>query len=174
MTSSTSCWKKARLSHVTVEIKEIALETICANPRKKSKTDYNASGRFLAAVVENAPEGTTGLVFNHLAVEPHKGEELGIDCLLQDFLKGHIGEPDCGQFLLFRKQKMSDELCELINKDTISQAKSPLWHAVRFASVTASKAYDATHSSGKITSSLVMSVIGAAKLKDTVAMGLES
>ncbi|KAK3892339.1 hypothetical protein Pcinc_003792 [Petrolisthes cinctipes] len=121
-------------------------------------------------LLENAPEGTTGLIFDHLAFKPHKGEELGIDRLLQDFLKDQIGEPDCDQFLLYCKQKMTDELCDLINKGTVLQAKSPLWHAVRFSRVTASKAYDAAHSSGNINSSLVMSVIGAARLKDTDAM----
>ena len=63
----------------------------------------------------------------------HKGEELGVDRLLRDFLKDQSGEPDCDQFLLFCKQKMTDELCDLINKDTISQAKSPLWYALRFS-----------------------------------------
>lgn len=159
----------ARLSNVTVETKETALETIRAKPRKKQKTNYDAHGRFLAAVLENAPEGTTGLIFYHLAVKPNKGEELDIDRLLQEFLKGHVGEPDCRQFLQFCKIKMTDELCELISKEIISQAKSPLWHAVSFAHVTASKAYAAAHCSGEI-SSLVMSVIDAAKLKDTVAM----
>ncbi|KAK3891504.1 hypothetical protein Pcinc_004594 [Petrolisthes cinctipes] len=170
VTSTTSYWKKARLSNVTVETKTTALETLRPNPRKKTKTEYNASGSFLTAVLENAPEGTTGLIFDHLAFKPHKGEELGIDRLLQDFLKDQIGEPDCDQFLLYCKQKMTDELCDLINKGTILQAKSPLWHAVRFSRVTASKAYDAAHSSGNINSSLVMSVIGAARLKDTDAM----
>ncbi|KAK3894298.1 hypothetical protein Pcinc_001941 [Petrolisthes cinctipes] len=65
---------------------------------------------------------------------------------------------------------MTNELCDLINKGTVLQAKSPLWHAVRFSRVTASKAYDAAHSSGNINSSFVMSVIGAARLKDTDAM----
>ena len=50
------------------------------------------------------------------------GEELGVDRLLRDFLKDQSGEPDCDQFLLFCKQKMTDELCYLINKDTISQS----------------------------------------------------
>lgn len=170
VTSTTSYWKKARLSNVPVETKKTDLETLRPNPRKKTKTEYNASGSFLTAVLENAPEGTTGLIFDHLAFKPHKGEELGINRLLQDFFKDQNGEPDCDQFLLFCKQKMTDELCDLINKDTISQAKSPLWHALRFSRVTASKAYDVAHSSGNINSSIVMSVIGASRLKDTDAM----
>ena len=70
-------------------------------------------------------------VVHHPRFKSHKGEELGVD-RLRDFLKDQSGEPDCDQFLLFCKQ-MTDELCDLINKDTISQAKSPLWYALRFS-----------------------------------------
>ena len=67
VTSTTSYWKKARLSNVPVETKTTASETFRPNPRKKTKTEYNASGRFITAVLESAPEGTTGLIFDHLA-----------------------------------------------------------------------------------------------------------
>ena len=67
VTSTTSYWKKARLSNVPMETKTTALETLRPNPRKKTKTEYNASGRFITAVLESAPEGTTRFIFDHLA-----------------------------------------------------------------------------------------------------------
>lgn len=171
VTSKTSYWKKARLSSVKVESKETDLEMLRATPRKNPRKDNNPSGScdFLKDVLENAPAGTTGLLF-HYNTEPHQVEGLGIDRLLQEFFRTHTGEADCLQFFQFCGEKMTDELCTLITKDTVSQATSPLWHALRFARVTASKAYDAAHSSGNIDSSLVMSVIGASKLKDTDAL----
>lgn len=55
--------------------------------------------------------------------------------------------------------------------ETVKQSKSPLWHGVRFARVTASKAYGAAHSSlSSVDSSLVKAVTGVSKLRDTVAM----
>lgn len=65
---------------------------------------------------------------------------------------------------------MTDELCEAVRMETASQYRSPLWHAVRFARVTASKAYSVAHSSADSSSSLVKLVIDATKLKDTAAM----
>lgn len=142
-----------------------------ATSRKNPRKDNIASGScdFLKDILENAPVGTTGLLF-HYNTEPHEVEGLGIDSLLQEFFKTHTGEADCHQFFQFCREKMTDELCTLITKDTVSQATSPLWHALRFARVTASKAYDVAHSSGNIDSSLVMSVIGSSKLNDTDAL----
>ena len=58
----------------------------------------------------------------------------------------------------------------MVQNETVMQYKSPLWHAVRFARITASKAYSAAHSSLSSMSTIVMSVVGASKLKDTAAM----
>lgn len=80
------------------------------------------------------------------------------------------GVPDCEQCLQFCKMKMTDELCEAVRVETTSQYRSPLWHAVRFGCITASKAYAVAHSTPDRNSTLVKLVIGAAKLKDTAAM----
>lgn len=61
-------------------------------------------------------------------------------------------------------------MCERLEKETVAQAKSPLWHALRFARVTASKAYSVSTASVQPNSALVMSIIGAKKFKDTAAM----
>ena len=65
---------------------------------------------------------------------------------------------------------MTSEVCKLREKQTVSQARSPLWHAMRFARVTASKAYNVYIVSLHSNSALLMSVIGATKMKDTAAM----
>ena len=59
---------------------------------------------------------------------------------------------------------------KLIEKQTVSSARWPLWHAMRFARVTASKAYTVYTASLNYNSAFVMSVIGATKMKDTAAM----
>lgn len=78
--------------------------------------------------------------------------------------------PTYDEFISHCKLKMTSEVCEEVRKETIAQSKSSLWHAVRFARITASKAYDISHSSLAPGNILVMSVIGASKLKDTAAM----
>lgn len=58
----------------------------------------------------------------------------------------------------------------MVQNETVKQYKSSLWHAVRFACVTASTANSATYSSHSSVSTIVMSMVGASKLKDTAAM----
>lgn len=103
--------------------------------------------------------------------KPQHGEHIGIDRLLQSFFKEHTGVQTSEEFMQFCKIKMTSDVCKLTEKQTLSQARSLIWHAMRFERVTASKAYNvATAAIHSNSSTLVMSVTGATKIKDTAAM----
>lgn len=65
---------------------------------------------------------------------------------------------------------MTSELRAMVRNATVTQSRSPLWHAFKFARDTASKAYGAAHSSLSKMKTHVMSVIGASKLKNIAEM----
>lgn len=171
VTSTTSYWKKARLSNVTVETKKSDVNSLKKTPRRSVKRKIDSGDQFLRDVLAQAPPGQTGLIFSHFGNQMHPAEKIGIDNLLASFVKSHNRVPTSNEFLDYCKTEMTSQLCAMVRNETVKQSKSPLWHAVRFARVTASKAYGAAHSSLSSTNnSLVMSVIGASKLRDTVAM----
>lgn len=163
-------WKKARLSTVTSGVKKATLKSLRKAPRKRTAQARDTGDQFLSAVLARAPPDQTGLIFDHFGYQQHPGEELGIDCLLREFLRNQSELPSCEDFFQFCRPRMTPELCTMIEKQTVSQVKSPLWHAVRFGRVTASKAYTAAHTSVHSNSAFVMSVNGAAKIKDTAAL----
>lgn len=168
VTSVISYWKKARLSNVTAETRSTNLENL-KNKKRKTNTGVQSMGdEFLREVL--ALPSQTGLIYDYLGNNPQDLEYFGIDQLLQAFHKEHPGVPTSEQFLQFCKLKMTFDVCERLEKETVAQAKSPLWHALRFARVTASKAYSVSTASVQSNSALVMSIIGATKLKDTAAM----
>ena len=93
-----------------------------------------------------------------------------MDRLLTAYLERVESEPTCDEFLAFCQQRMTPEVCAKVQQATTGQGKSPLWHAMRFSRVTASKAYDASHCR-QLNGSLMLGILGASKLKDSAAMG---
>lgn len=169
VTSVISYWKKARLSNVTAESKDTSLENL-KNKKRKTNTGVRSMGdEFLRDVL--ALPSQTGLIYDYLGNYSHGDlEQYGIDQLLQAFHKEHSGVVTSTEFLQFCKVKMTVDVCRMLEKETVAQAKSPFWHALRFARVTASKAYSVSTASLQSNSALVMSIIGATKLKDTKSM----
>uniref|UniRef100_A0A8D9F294 YqaJ viral recombinase domain-containing protein n=1 Tax=Cacopsylla melanoneura TaxID=428564 RepID=A0A8D9F294_9HEMI len=79
------------------------------------------------------------------------------------------GFEDAEMFQSFLNSLMSPEVCKEIEERTKCQSESKLWHELRFGRITASKIYEAVNCK-KIDGSLVESLLGARKLKDTVFM----
>lgn len=170
VTSTVSYWKKAKLSTVTSASKTTNLKGLRPMPRKSVPPTTDIGDQFFAGVLAGAHSSTVGQIFDFFGNYNKRGEELAVDNLLQSFLKEQCGEVTCEQFLQYAKSKMTPELCKAIQQETTAQAQSSLWHIIRFARITASKAYTAAHQSTEKISSFVMSVLGAAKVKDTMAM----
>lgn len=168
VTSVTSYWKKARLSNVNAEIKNTKLAGLKKGMRQTSEVSQSIGDEFFKDVL--ALPSQTGLIYDHFGNNSQHLEHLGIDQLLQSYHKEHTGVFTSEGFFQFCKLKMTTDVCTSVVKATVGQAKSPLWHALRFARVTASKAYSVAIASGQPNSTLVMSIIGATKLKDTAAM----
>ncbi|KAF2899781.1 hypothetical protein ILUMI_06402 [Ignelater luminosus] len=64
---------------------------------------------------------------------------------------------------------MVEELCKESCNKTMEQSNSPLWHELRYARITASKAYSVLHC--KTTEGTVVEgILGAYKIKDSQAM----
>ncbi len=170
VTSTTCYWKKARLSNVNTETKKADLTALKKKQRQSGNSTSVCGNQFLEAVLSQSPPGQTGLIFSHFGDQINPAEEIGVDNLLRSFVTSYKRVPTCDEFLEYCRLRMTSELCAVVRSETITQSKSPLWHGVRFARVTALKAYGAAHSSLSSVNTFVMSVIGASKWKDTAAM----
>lgn len=134
VTSTTSHCKKARLSNVTVETKTSDVTSLKKAPRRSVKWKIDSGDQFLREVLAQAAPGQTGLIFSHFGSQMHLAEKIGIDNLLV---------PTYIEYFTYCKNEMTSQLCAMVRNETVTQSKSPLWHAVRFSRVTASKAYGA-------------------------------
>jgi hypothetical protein len=72
-------------------------------------------------------------------------------------------------FIEFCKQTMHSKSCEEAALAIVEQSDCPLWHELRYARITASKAYEAAHCK-VFDGTLTETIIGASKLIDTDAM----
>lgn len=169
VTSATCYWKKARLSNVNIETKKADLTALNKTPSQSDNSASFCGNQFQEAVLSRAPSGQTGLIFSHFGNQTNPAEEIGVDNLLRSFAMCCKRVPTCDEFLDYCRLRMTSELCAVVRRETVTQFKSPLWHAVRFARVIASKGYGAAHSSLSSVNTF-MSVTSASKLKDTAAM----
>ncbi|KAK3877365.1 hypothetical protein Pcinc_017920 [Petrolisthes cinctipes] len=167
VTSVKSYCNKARLSNVTIETKSTSLASLKKKAKRSSAAVQDIGEQFFREVL--ALPSQSGLIYDYYGNNPQHLELFGIDQLLQAFYKEQTGVLTSDGFLQFCKVKMTSDICKLIEKETVAQSKSSLWHALRFARITASKAYSVA-TAVQSNSQLVMSIIGATKLKDTAAM----
>uniref|UniRef100_A0A8D8QV43 YqaJ viral recombinase domain-containing protein n=1 Tax=Cacopsylla melanoneura TaxID=428564 RepID=A0A8D8QV43_9HEMI len=94
---------------------------------------------------------------------------LSMHHLIMDWMRGNPGSSDGQAFLSFCTQAMHRINLSTILKDTEGQSSSSLWHDLRYARITASKLYEASRCSTE-SGSLVNTILGAQKVKDTTAM----
>lgn len=166
MTSVSCYWKASRLSAVGKSIKFIKARDLC-------KTDVEPlpprDGSFLNEVLEKSKlEGRYDSVLTKYIKGATDVENLSMHNLLLRFLKGQHGSTS-DDFLTYCSSQMSTEVCNSAEKQTINQSESVLWHELRYARITASKAHEAAHCH-TLEGSLVETVLGANSLKDSAAM----
>lgn len=164
-TSIDCYWKKSRLSSVGTSLKFIK----CKDLGKQNLPELQQNdGNFLTSVVDVSREvGRNNSQLTKYYKEFASVEKLSINYLLNTIPS--VPAPTAAIFLEFCKQHMQESVCREAKLLTTNQAFSPLWHELRFARITASKAYEASHCK-TFEGVLVESILGASKIKDTKAM----
>lgn len=164
-TTSIKCyWKKSTLSKVGTSLKFIKLKDLC-KARKQNVVAPLSNENFLTDLMEHSK--MVGDAHNQLTkyfVEPSNLEKLSIH-----YLTTTIKPKSATEFMEHCKSVMTTIDCDEAAVATSSQNESPLWHELRYARITASKAYEAAHSK-TFSGALTESIMGATKLKDTEAM----
>lgn len=161
--TSVECyWKKSILSSVGTSLKLIKAKDI-GEVHKGITTQTS----FLSSLINYSKEvGDTESQLMKYYNEPNKFQKLSIHylvCMVQNKPNG------ANEFIEFCKQNMQTKACEEAALETRKQSECPLWHELRYARITASKAYEAAHC--KIfDGSLTDTIMGASKVKDTHAM----
>lgn len=166
VTSTTCYWKSSNLSAVGKSVKFIKAKDIC----KSGVEPLPASdGSFLqAAFLKSKQEGMYDTVLSKHFKSLTDVEMLSVHHLLSNFLQDQQGST-AEEFLNYCSSKMSDTVCKSAEIQTVQQSKSALWHELRYARITASKAHEAAHCH-TLEGSLVETILGASSLKDSAAM----
>ena len=176
VTDVQAYWKKPRLSMVGSAVRAVPSGDLRPKPRDPAGAtgiSNSASGEsFFQGLMSEVRSGATsgsGLLFSYFATDHAPWADSSLDRLLDAYLADCPRDPCARGFILDAKARMTAEMCDAIAQRTKSQSDCSLWHSMRFGRVTASKLHETAHCKTK-GGSLVMSVIGAAKLKDSVAM----
>ena len=172
-------WKKPRLSLVGSCIKAVPAGELRPSRREATSSGLGGTGRterggeeFFEEVVADVRKGDTtgsGLLFDYFAPRSDPCEDVSLDRLLDAYLPTAGPSVSATAFMDFCEGHMSPRACQDVAQRTRDQANCALWHSLRFGRVTASKVYDIAHCQTP-GGSLVMSVIGVSKLRDTAAM----
>ena len=180
VTDVQAYWNKPRLSLVGSSVKAVPAGDLRPKPRDASQNsvihdaDTSDPGEMffqeLLEEVNGGGEGASGLLFDYFAPKTSPWMECSLDRLLDSYLStARPGEPVFKDFIMHCKARMSSEMCGTIAKMTTAQSHCKVWHSMRFGRVTASKLHEAARCKTE-GGSLVMSIIGATKLKDSLAM----
>lgn len=164
-TSITCYWKKSALSAVGTSLKFIKAKEL--GKIKIDDVSYQNSN-FLNQVIDHSLElGRVNAVLTKYYKTFSTTEELSLHILFLKFSK--IGDGNAEEFIDFCKENMTKEGCIQASQDTLEQNKSALWHELRYARITASKAYEVKHCK-KAEGILGEIILGARKIKSTSAM----
>ncbi|XP_060807339.1 uncharacterized protein LOC132903320 isoform X2 [Amyelois transitella] len=166
-TTSIECyWKKSKLSSVGTSQKIIkAKDMYTKTPKHDLVPTSSNSESFLTVVKNNCT--LVGDINNHLIkfyTAPSTVEKLSIHHLLSTSTATNPAD-----FIEYCQTIMTADACKEAAIATLDQNDCPLWHELRYGRITASKAYEAAHCQ-TIDGTLMETILGACKLKDTEAM----
>ncbi|KAI5719675.1 hypothetical protein M8J76_000484 [Diaphorina citri] len=160
VTQTVCYWRKSKLSSVAqsmtiIRARDITPQTEDTISQADKAMFFQAASNFLS------PES---LVMKHVEVSK---KLYSVFHAMDDFKSLGMKTPD--EFLTYLTERLKGlPLMDLAMKSK-SQSASPLWHALRFGRITASKLYEAANCS-TICGSLVDTIMGASKFKPTAAM----
>lgn len=158
-------WRKPTLSKVGTSLSYITTTDFGAIIPTQTAS---ASTDFLQDFIQEAKEhGAQCQLLKYFDDANQEITSLGLHNLLHLFQKS--GQNSYENFLLYAKERMTDELCQKIAYDTKNQSSNSAWFELRYGRITASKIYDAVHTKAT-DGSFVNTVIGAHKVVQTKAM----
>lgn len=165
--TSVDCyWKKSKLSSVGTSLKFKKIKDLGKVPKQNIvRTPPVVHGDFLRVLTNHSKMvGNTHNQIMKYFVESTNFEKLSIH-----YFTSTTKETNADNFIEHCRRGMATMSCKEAAIATIEQNDCPLWHELRYARITASKAYEAAHCT-TFDGSLTESIMGATKLKDTKAM----
>lgn len=166
--TSVECyWRKSKLSKVGSTLKFITAKNLAKENQRLAKTSKQEGSAILAEFLEEGMKRKLNCeILKH---EPNCHVEdtkmLSLHALMLKF-KNVCGDSDA--FLTSVSEMCTAALVKKIEQVTREQHKNSLWHELRYARVTASKAFEISRCKTE-KGSLVAAIMGA-KLPDTPAM----
>ncbi|XP_031359073.1 uncharacterized protein LOC116182672 [Photinus pyralis] len=157
-TEITSYWKKPRLSAVGTSLKFVT-----AAEFRKTRNTTPGPSEAATIVPELTKAAESANLTGHLLKYTSDAYEDKFECLSVYKLMCKFaaeGGSECSDFLKFATTRMIPSVCTDAAKMTKLQAKSPLWHELRFGRITASKLYEFAHCK-TADGTLIEGVIGA-------------
>lgn len=172
--TSVDCyWKKSKLSSVGTSLKFIKGKDMCNLPKMLPKPVCDAEPTqasresFLSLLKKKSNEvGDTSNQLTKYFNEPSNIEKISMHHLAS-MMQDKPKTPQ--EFIEFCKGQMHIKACKEAALATLDQSDCPLWHELRYARITASKAYEAAHCK-VFDGSLTETIMGASKIWDTDAM----
>lgn len=161
--TSTQCyWKRSKMAAIGTTMKFIKASDLGkAAPAALPQSD----GSFLKSVIDSSIElGVRDIQLLKYFVDPTVIENLSLHNMICNFLYNDVGSTS-EDFLKYCQQNMNTVACQRAAQMTVGQSNCPLWHNLRYARITASKAHEAAHCQ-TMEGSLVESILGA-KLVET-------
>ncbi|XP_013184777.2 uncharacterized protein LOC106130474 [Amyelois transitella] len=165
-TTEVECyWKKSNLSRVGSSMKFITLQNMC----KKQTANYDVNEELFKEFVQEAKKRKI------TTCELVKYQKEFVHSDIRRFSLHHFViqssaaiKNDVNMLIASLTQELNANVLKKIEEQTKSQFKSPLWYEMRYARITASKAFEVIRCQ-TADGSLVASIMGA-KAPDTAAM----
>lgn len=172
-TEVTCYWMKPKLSQVGSHLKFIKAKDMGNTRQPRSSTapltpNNTPDERFLQSVIKKSMEmgvDSQIMTYFHPTADVDK---VSIHNLVIQFRKENSAK-DAERFITFCKENIRSQQCDAIENATRSQADCKLWHEMRYARITPSKAYESAKCSTP-DGVLVETILGAYKFKETFAI----
>ncbi|XP_011701495.1 PREDICTED: uncharacterized protein LOC105458122 [Wasmannia auropunctata] len=158
-------WKKPVLAKVGtakqfIEAKDLLKTSTSVEPGNISSDEHPS---FLQTILHIAKTKNldSQLSRHHYVTSERHITLISLHFLMIDFVKERKSLAD--EFMLFAQSRMSEAICEEVNRRTIDQSDNSLWYELRYGRITASKLYECAHCQTP-DGTLVNGIIGASKL----------